>query len=215
MTLRYRDSNLGPSRLTLVLHVLTYFAGSVTYLRSSVDVQHQRLVLRDDKPGLLPASSPAFLHVMEKTTNHAVLRCQGGLFLWQREKETKTHQLHAKLFRGQVTVIKVTEMLPSVKRSGTAVDTAISQRWYPRSPPGLNASYWCCLAAHQAWARLPPAWRSSRCTRGWSGCCRTTSGHETPNISRRPPAVRTEKHRDLLVKVRTAPTVRTGDVLKP
>lgn len=57
------------------------------YLWRSVDVEHQRLVLRDHEPGLLPAPAGSFLHVVEKTADHAVLRRQRCLLLQTEKKK--------------------------------------------------------------------------------------------------------------------------------
>lgn len=67
-------------------------------------------------------------------------------------------------------------------------------RAWSHSPPGWSAFCGCCWSARRETATRPRAWRSSRCTRGWLGCCRTTGERGTPSISHKPPGVDIDHH---------------------
>lgn len=66
----------------------------ISHLWCTIDVEHQGFILRNDKPGFLPATPPSLLHVVQETAQDAVLCCHGGLFLLNTH--TKRHR------RGQV-----------------------------------------------------------------------------------------------------------------
>ncbi len=135
----------------------------MSYLRSTIDIQHQWLIVRDDKPGLLPPTSTSFHHMMKETTQHAVLRCHWGLFLQEKEE----NKIQTTLW-----ITRCHEFKSAIK---------------PLEWSGVSV---CCCSDWPERAALPLAWCSSLYTRGWLGCYHTTDGHGTPNTSHTPPEIK-------------------------